>query len=287
MTVLVTGLAGKGGTALVPRLQEAGHEVRATTSPCRPGIESRPGEPEDYWQVDLTDAGSAYAVVGGCDVVVHTAAIPQPIHNPPHVVFGNNMLSTFNVLEAGDRGRREAVRELLERDRARLHLRVSALQARLPPDGRGAPRPPAGSVRDREVVRRAPLRPGRRARGHPVHVDSAVWVQDEEGATSATSADHPRSLGDHRNYCSYVDVYDLCDAVVLAIETDLPGTRSSTSHRRTRSAATARGDGREHYYGADIEFRPTTRGRVRDLECEGGAPPRLDADALLARLPGR
>ena len=25
------------------------------------------------------------------------------------------------------------------------------------------------------------------------------------------------------NYCSYVDVHDLCDAVVLAIETDLPG----------------------------------------------------------------
>ena len=25
------------------------------------------------------------------------------------------------------------------------------------------------------------------------------------------------------NYCSYIDVHDLCDAVVLALETDLPG----------------------------------------------------------------
>jgi len=59
-----------------------------------------PGEPEDYWQADLTDAGAAYALVAGCDVVVHTAAIPQLIHNAPHVVFGNNIMSTFNVLEA-------------------------------------------------------------------------------------------------------------------------------------------------------------------------------------------
>ena len=40
------------------------------------------------------------------------------------------------------------------------------------------------------------------------------------------------------NFCSYVDVYDLCEATVLAVESDLPGTRSSTSRRRTRSAAT-------------------------------------------------
>ena len=25
------------------------------------------------------------------------------------------------------------------------------------------------------------------------------------------------------NYCSYIDIHDLCDAVVLALETDLPG----------------------------------------------------------------
>ncbi len=75
--------------------------MRATRS-RRPDVGSarRREDSTDYWQADLTDAGAAYAVVRGCDVVVHTAAIPQPIHNPPHVVFGNNMMSTFNVLEA-------------------------------------------------------------------------------------------------------------------------------------------------------------------------------------------
>ena len=49
------------------------------------------------------------------------------------------------------------------------------------------------------------------------------WVQDE--------ASYERNLGPIvrdpavliGNYCSYIDVHDLCDAVVLAIETDLPG----------------------------------------------------------------
>lgn len=104
MRVLVTGAHGKVGRALVPRLTAAGHEVRASDL-TRPNWDrEEPGEPPDYVQADLTDAGVAYPLVEGCEVVVHTAAIPQPIHNAPHVVFGNNMLSTFNVLEAAIRG---------------------------------------------------------------------------------------------------------------------------------------------------------------------------------------
>jgi nucleoside-diphosphate-sugar epimerase len=49
------------------------------------------------------------------------------------------------------------------------------------------------------------------------------WVQDEgsyERNLGPIVRDPSVTIG---NYCSYVDVYDLCDAVVLAIETDLPG----------------------------------------------------------------
>ena len=100
MKVLVTGARGKVGRALCTRLQEAGYAVRVTDLAIPTWDRPQPGEPADYWHADLTDAGSAYAVVRGCDVIVHTAAIPQPIHNPPHVVFSNNIMSTFNVLEA-------------------------------------------------------------------------------------------------------------------------------------------------------------------------------------------
>ena len=174
MRVLVTGSRGKVGRALCPRLVEAGYEIRATDLGTPTWDRAAADEPQDYWQADLTDAGAAHALVAGCEVVVHTAAIPQPIHNPPHVVFGNNMLSTFNVLEAAIGAAVRQIRQLLERDRAGLHLRVSPVQARLPSDRRGAPRQTAGSVRDRQVVRRAAVRPSDRACGHPLHFDPPV-----------------------------------------------------------------------------------------------------------------
>jgi hypothetical protein len=33
-------------------------------------------------------------------VVVHTAAIPDPVHDPAHVVFATNCTIAFNVAEA-------------------------------------------------------------------------------------------------------------------------------------------------------------------------------------------
>ena len=110
MKILVTGAHGKVGRSLVPRLVEAGHELR-TSDLTRPSWDRvDPGEPEDYVQADLTDAGTAYPLVEGCEVVIHTAAIPQPIHTAPHVVFANNMMRTFNVHEAAIRQRIPAPR---------------------------------------------------------------------------------------------------------------------------------------------------------------------------------
>ena len=83
-------------------LLEAGHDVRATD--LTPPVFERPEEGEaDYYQADLTDAGDAFAVVRGAEAVVHTAAIPEPTQNPPHVVFQNNIMATFNALEAAIR----------------------------------------------------------------------------------------------------------------------------------------------------------------------------------------
>jgi len=68
------------------------------------GVFERPAPREPaYLQADLTNAGDAFAVVRGMDAVVHAAAIPDPTHNPPATVFQNNLMATFNVIEAAVR----------------------------------------------------------------------------------------------------------------------------------------------------------------------------------------
>ena len=107
------------------------------------------------------------------------------------------------------------------------------------------------------------------------------WVQDE--------ASYERNLGPIvrdpavliGNYCSYIDVHDLCDAVVLAIETDLPGSRGVlrrlARHDRRSPARRDREDPpprRRHRDPAD-----PTRGRIRGLDGEGRTAPRVEADS--------
>ena len=95
------------------------------------------------------------------------------------------------------------------------------------------------------------------------------------------------------NYCSYVDVHDLCDAVVLAIETDLPGHEvfyiaspdTIGGHPLVETVS-------DHYGGEGIEFRAArARGRLGDLEREGSsacsAGSRLDRGATTSTTNGR
>ena len=102
MRILATGARGKVGAALLPVLLDAGHDVTALDLGPPVFEAPEPGAPA-YLQADLTDAGDAYAAVRGHDVVIHAAAIPEPTRNTPHRVFGNNLMATFNVIEAAVR----------------------------------------------------------------------------------------------------------------------------------------------------------------------------------------
>jgi UDP-glucose 4-epimerase len=258
--VLVTGSRGKVGRALCPRLVEAGYDVRAVDLAVPTWDRVAPPEPADYWQADLTDAGAAYAVTRACDVVVHTAAIPQPIHNPPHAVFGNNMLSTFNVLEGAiTAGARRFVNFSSETVPGFIFAQRPFKPAYLPVDEEHPIRPqdPYATAKwfgellcdravERSDIRCTSIRPS--------------WVQDQ--------GSYERNLGPIvrdpsvtiANYCAYVDVHDLCDAVVLAIETNLPGHEvfyiaspdTIGGHALVETV-------KQHYDGEGIEFRELRR----------------------------
>jgi nucleoside-diphosphate-sugar epimerase len=258
--ILVTGAHGKVGRALVPHLVEAGHDVRASdlTRPVWDRV--APGEADDYWQADLTDAGAAYALVAGCDVVVHAAAIPQPIHNAPHVVFGNNIMSTFNLLEAAIAG---GSARFVHFSSETVPGFVYALRPfspeYLPIDEEHPVRPQDayatskwfGELLCERAVERADIR---------CTSIRPSWVQDEssyERNLGPIVRDPSVLIG---NYCSYIDVQDLCDAVVLAIETDLPGHEvfyiaSPDTIGGHPLAETVR----THYGGEGIELRATAR----------------------------
>ena len=290
MKVVITGARGKVGRAATRALADAGHDVLATDL-NRPVFEREPEGTPQYQMADLTDAGEAFAVVRGADAVVHCAAIPEPSGNPAHVVFRTNLMATFNVLEAAIRfgARRfvnissETVPGFFFPERGFLpdYAPVDELHPARPQDPYALSKYFGEQLMDAAVarsdIRCISLRPS--------------WVQNEDN--------YERNLGPQvrdaaelsPNLWSYVDVYDLADAIVLATESDLGGHEvfyvASPDNVGGRNFA----DILHQYYGDQIELRPTSRPDSSGISSEkaqrllGWTPKRswrdyLDADGI-------
>ncbi|MDQ1710142.1 MAG: hypothetical protein QOG49_1527 [Frankiaceae bacterium] len=100
--VLVTGAAGRLGGEVVRLLAAAGWSV---TGLIAPGDDAAPidGFADRVVRGNAADPDVATRAVTGADAVAHLAAIPSPSLGPPHVVFGQNTLATFCVLDAATR----------------------------------------------------------------------------------------------------------------------------------------------------------------------------------------
>ena len=220
MRILVTGARGKVGAATVAALTGGGHTVTATDL-GRPAFEAHP-DAVDYRQADLTDAGAAYAVVRCHDAVVHTAAIPEPTSNAPHTVFRNNLMATFNTLEAAIRfGVPRFVNLSSETVPGYLFPERAWLPDYVPVDEQHPIRPQDpyatakhfgellmdGAVR-RSDITCVSIRPS--------------WVQ-WEGNYEINIGPWIREPAVSQGFWAYIDVYDLADAIGLAAAAATPG----------------------------------------------------------------
>lgn len=218
MRVLVTGASGLVGKVVVQELEAAGWVVAGADLPERAG---------DVWAgVDLTDAEATHRLVGdgpGYEAVVHAAAIPEPGHHPPHTVYENNVMATFNVVEACVQA---GVRRLVNISSVGVlglhyatrrvwpdYLPIDEDHPLRPQDPYGLSKLAGEQICD-AAVRRSDLR--------CVSLRPA-WVQDAHSyVTELAPLVRARTLPGVAGW-PYVDVHDVADAVGLALSSDLAG----------------------------------------------------------------
>ena len=253
--------------------------LRAARSPASPRT-SRPTS---------RAPGDAFAVVRGMDAVVHAAAIPDPTHNTPATVFQNNIMATFNVLEAAVRfGVSRFVNISSETVPGFFFPERPFLPDYVPVDEEHPIRP-AGSLRALEVLRRAAH--GRRgaALGHPLHLDPALLGAPRGQLRAQPRPAGPRRVGAERRTSGATSTSTIWRTrSCWPSSPACPATRSSTSPLPTTSGAV-----RSRRRCASTTATPSRsapaapQGRVGNLVRQGGGHARLRAQAVLARLPGR
>jgi UDP-glucose 4-epimerase len=266
MRVVVTGARGKVGSATVEALRARGHEVVGTD--MGRGVFERiaPDEPA-YFQADLTDAGDAFAVLRGADAVVHAAAIPEPTHNPAHVVFGNNLMATFNAIEAAIRwGAVRFVNISSETVPGFFFAERGFLPDYAPVDEEHPIRPQDPYALSKNFGEQLMDAAVRRSDIRCISI-RPCWVQHE--------GNYEHNLGpqvrDHSllspNFWSYIDVYDLADAIALAVESDLEGHEVFYIASPDNVTGRPLGEMIKRYYGDAIEVRPTERDDASGISC--------------------
>ncbi len=90
MRILVTGHRGYVGAPVAAQLRLLDHEVV--------GFDRADGS-------DLLDAAAVRRAAGGCDAIVHLAAIPHDKYGSPEDIMAVNVLGTWHVLLAADAAR--------------------------------------------------------------------------------------------------------------------------------------------------------------------------------------
>jgi nucleoside-diphosphate-sugar epimerase len=259
MRILVTGSRGKVGRAAVDNLVAAGHDV--TGSDLGPPVFERedPDAPS-YVQADFTDAGQAFATVRGHDAVIHAAAIPAPGRHPDHVVFANNLMATFNAIEAAVRwGLPRFVNVSSETAPAWFFAERPFPPDYLPVDEEHPLRPQDPYALSKVFGEQLMDAAVRRSDIRCISIRPS-WVQGEGNIERNLG---PLIRGDDdtpsAGFWGYTDVYDLAEALRLAAESDLPGHEVFYIAQADNSTGLPLADLVHRHHGDAIELRDLAR----------------------------
>lgn len=211
--VVVTGGSGMLGRWIVRHFVEQGYEVL--------NVDTRLPDEElcPTLIVNLEDLGQTYGALAGADAVVHMAAIPRAGMVPPEVTFRNNVMSTYNVLEAAaGLGIRKAVIASSESSYG-ICFAVNPLGPTYVPMDEAHPQLPEDSYGLSKVVNEATADMFNRRTGmQVVSLRLGNVIPPEWYERFPSFIDKPEERD--RILWSYIDTRDAAEACRLAIETD-------------------------------------------------------------------
>jgi nucleoside-diphosphate-sugar epimerase len=265
MRILVTGARGKVGAATVDRLLKAGHEVTAVDA--APAVYERAREVV-YVSADLADAGQAAAAVIGHDAVIHAAAIASPAHDPPHIIFQNNLMATYNALEAAERAGVGRVVYLSSETVPGFSYPRRYFHANYAPIDEDHPVRPQDAYAMSKWFGEKLMDAGV-ARSDITAISlRPTWVQ-WEGNIERNVGPIVRDGGTDRSasFWSYVSVYDLADAILLAVTADTPGHEVLYVAGPDNAAGGDLHDLVGRNFGDEVELRPVDRPDASGISC--------------------
>ena len=92
--VVITGTAGLLGPYVVDHFLEEGYDVLSVDLNMPQQLKC------PHWTVDLNDLGQVYGMLKDAYAVVHLAAIPRANIYPNEKTFQNNIMGSYNIMEA-------------------------------------------------------------------------------------------------------------------------------------------------------------------------------------------
>jgi UDP-glucose 4-epimerase len=222
MDVLVTGATGGIGSWVVERLAADGHDVV--------GVDLRrpPGERENahFYAADLTDQGQAWELVQTTDPgqVVHCASIPRVGERPGTETFRNNVMATYNVLQAAGTVGADVVWTSSESLYGMPFADPPFLPDYLPVD-EAHPKRPEDPYGASKLVGEQLARMVTRQYGISVTSLRPSWVQypGDYDLTAVREGFDPGTADRSGNFWSYVDVRDVVSLVEAALAADHDG----------------------------------------------------------------